>query len=113
MWSALRHPNVLPLFGATMAGVQFIMVSEWMTNGNISEFVKAHPGADRIRLVGFPFEVLPSPPSLIIAQCPQLKDVGEGLVYLHSQEMAHGDLKGVRFWIYHCFARPRLTLTPC
>jgi len=53
MWSALRHPNVLPLLGATMTGVQFAMVSEWMVNGNISEFVKAHPGADRLRLVGF------------------------------------------------------------
>jgi len=53
MWSALRHPNVLPLLGATMTGVQFAMVSEWMVNGNASEFVKAHPGADRLGLVGF------------------------------------------------------------
>jgi len=96
MWSALRHPNVLPLLGATMTGVQFIMVSEWMTNGNISEFVKAYPGADRIRLVGFPSEVLPSQFSSITAQLSQLNDVGVGLDYLHSQEMAHGDLKGVR-----------------
>ena len=54
MWSALRHPNVLPLLGATMTGVQFAMVSEWMANGNVSEFVKAHPGADRSGLVCFP-----------------------------------------------------------
>ena len=58
MWSALRHPNVLPLLGATMIGTQHVMVSEWMTNGNINEFVKAHPDADRLRLVSFPFEVL-------------------------------------------------------
>ena len=58
MWSTLRHPNVLPLLGATMTGVQFTMVSEWMANGNISEFVKVHPGADRLGLVSFPFQVL-------------------------------------------------------
>ena len=53
MWSALRHPNVLPLLGATMTGTQFAMVSEWMANGNINEFVEAHPDADRLGLVGF------------------------------------------------------------
>lgn len=51
MWSALRHKNVLPLLGTTVAGPQFVMVSEWMANGNINEFVKAHPGADRLGLV--------------------------------------------------------------
>ena len=53
MWSALRHPNVLPLLGATMTGTQFVMVSEWMENGNIKEFVEAHPDTDRLELVGF------------------------------------------------------------
>ena len=53
MWSALRHPNVLPLLGATMTGTQFVMVSEWMENGNIKEFVEAHPDTDRLGLVGF------------------------------------------------------------
>ena len=57
-WSALRHPNVLPLLGATITGDQFAMVSEWMVNGNINEFIKAHPDADRLELVSFPFEVL-------------------------------------------------------
>ena len=55
-WKALRHPNVMPLIGATMAETQFTMVSDWMTNGNISEFVKAHPDADRIGLVRVPLE---------------------------------------------------------
>ena len=58
MWSALRHPNVLPLLGATMTGAQFAMVSEWMVNGNISEFVEAYPDTDRLVLVGFPLVVL-------------------------------------------------------
>ena len=31
----------------------FAMVSEWMVNGNINEFVKAHRDANRFALVGF------------------------------------------------------------
>jgi hypothetical protein len=32
------------------------MASEWMTNGNIVEFLKANPGANRFGLVGFSFK---------------------------------------------------------
>ena len=38
-----------------MTETQFAMVSEWMVNGSINEFVKAHPDVDRLGLVGFPF----------------------------------------------------------
>ena len=30
----------------------FAMVSEWMINGNINEFIKSRPEADRFELVG-------------------------------------------------------------
>ena len=40
-----------------MTGVQFVMVSEWMENGNINEFLKVHPDANRLALVGFLFTV--------------------------------------------------------
>ena len=60
MWKYLRHPNVLPLVGVTMTETRFEMVSGWMDNGNINDFVKVHPDVDRFELVGFPFEVLPS-----------------------------------------------------
>jgi hypothetical protein len=56
MWRFLRHPNVLPLIGAMMSETQFAMISDWMTNGNINEFIRAHPEADRFRLVGSPPE---------------------------------------------------------
>ena len=52
-WKILRHPNVLPLIGVTMSETQFAMVSDWMGNGNLSEFVKAHPDVNRLELVGF------------------------------------------------------------
>jgi len=53
-WNALRHPNVLPLLGVTMGNSEFAMVSEWMTNGNINEFIKAHGDANRLELVRSP-----------------------------------------------------------
>ena len=51
-WKALRHKNVLPLLGVMMNNDQFAMVSEWMVNGNINEFVKMHREANRFKLVG-------------------------------------------------------------
>ena len=52
MWKTLCHPNVLPLLGVTMGGRHFVMVSEWMANGNIKEFVEAHRDVNRFELVG-------------------------------------------------------------
>ena len=57
-WSALCHPNVLPLLGAITTDNRFVMVSEWMDNGNINEFVGVYPDADRLGLVCVPFEVV-------------------------------------------------------
>jgi len=51
MWSGLRHPNVLPLLGAATINTRLVMVSEWMANGTVNDFVKAHPDADRLGLV--------------------------------------------------------------
>ena len=50
-WKALNHPNVLPLLGVTMEKRQFVMVSEWMENGNINEFVQSHPDVNLFELV--------------------------------------------------------------
>ena len=32
---------------------QFVMVSEWMMNGNINEFLRVNINADRLKLVCF------------------------------------------------------------
>jgi len=55
MWKTLRHQNVLSLLGATVANSQFAMVSEWMSNGKINEFTRAHRDVNRFELVGFSF----------------------------------------------------------
>ena len=49
-WRALCHPNVLPLLGVTM-GERFTMVSEWMENGNVTEFIRANRDVNRLKLV--------------------------------------------------------------
>ena len=60
IWSGLHHQNVLPLVGVTMIMEKklFVMVSEWMENGNINEFVKKHANVNRLELVCFSFKAL-------------------------------------------------------
>jgi len=94
-WKTLRHPNVLPLIGVTMSENQFAMISDWMANGNINDFVKAHPDANRLELVSSSPRILL--PSLTVGPGIKLEGVASGLIYIHSQGMVHGDLKGVRF----------------
>lgn len=60
-WKFLQHRNVLPFIGV-VSDNRFAMVSDWMKNGSINEFVKAHPEVDRFTLVGPPFDTLPSSP---------------------------------------------------
>ena len=52
-WKSLCHPNVLPLLGVTMGKKLFAMVSEWMVNGNINEFIGEHRNTNRFELVRF------------------------------------------------------------
>ena len=50
-WKHLRHPNILPLLGVTVGEHQFAMVSGWMKNGNINEFIQREWHISRAELV--------------------------------------------------------------
>ena len=50
-WKALNHPNILHLLGVTMDKGRLVMVSEWMENGNINEFLRYHEDVNRLELV--------------------------------------------------------------
>jgi len=47
----LRHQHILPLLGVTTTDKWPVMVSEWMKNGDITEFLKKNLNADRLELV--------------------------------------------------------------
>ena len=57
-WKSLQHPNVLLLLGVIMAGAKFAIVSNWMANGNINQFVKAHQDANWFELISPPLKFL-------------------------------------------------------
>ncbi|KAG9101946.1 hypothetical protein FRC06_002458, partial [Ceratobasidium sp. 370] len=72
VWSKTKHKNVQQLLGVVVFRGHLGMVSPWMDNGNLEEYIRKYPGADRYGL------------------CVQ---VARGVSYLHSINMVHGDLK--------------------
>lgn len=85
----LEHPNIVPLLGVTVNPLE--LISDWMPGGDLPTYIANHPNVDRVSLVGTPSTLLSQ--ALIALQ---LTDVAEGLNYLHSCDVIHGDLKGVR-----------------
>ena len=49
MWKRLTHPNILSLLGITITPLQ--LISNRMLGGDLSEYIKGHPGTDRLELV--------------------------------------------------------------
>jgi serine/threonine protein kinase len=88
-WKHLSHPNIVPFLGVTFDPLQ--LVSAWMPGGSLTEYIKEHPSKSRLVLVCF---VLLHRFSSSLPR--QLHGVVEGLNYLHSRSVIHGDIKGVR-----------------
>ncbi|KAJ6466790.1 kinase-like domain-containing protein [Mycena sanguinolenta] len=80
IWRQLYHPNVLPFFGLYYVENRLCLVSPWMGDGHVVQFIRNHKPNDTKRL------------SLIL-------DVALGLQYLHGQKVVHGDLKGLNILI--------------
>ncbi|TDL17293.1 kinase-like protein, partial [Rickenella mellea] len=67
------HKNVLPLLGyCTDLSPALCMISPWMSNGTVDEYVKTHGDADTVKLI---------------------EGMARGLDYLHGQNIVHGDLR--------------------
>ncbi|KAF7354928.1 DH domain-containing protein [Mycena sanguinolenta] len=79
IWRQLSHPNLLPFFGMYMLDDRLCLISPWMENGDLKDFLNgAPPDIDRVSL---------------------MMDVARGLEYLHSQDVVHGDLKTVNILV--------------
>ncbi|KAK7037380.1 hypothetical protein VNI00_011130 [Paramarasmius palmivorus] len=78
IWRQLRHPNVLPCLGLYYLDdtqQRVCLVSPWMDNGNLVEYIRAHPreSVNHVQL---------------------MHDITSGLPHLHALKIVHGDLKG-------------------
>ncbi|CEL54347.1 putative WD repeat-containing protein alr3466 OS=Nostoc sp, (strain PCC 7120 / UTEX 2576) GN=alr3466 PE=4 SV=1 [Rhizoctonia solani AG-1 IB] len=74
-WSKMKHENIHQLMGVVVyMGQSLGMVSAWMENGNLHEYLGKCPSANRYQL------------SLQVAS---------GLAYIHSKDLVHGDIKAL------------------
>ncbi|KAJ7267311.1 kinase-like domain-containing protein [Mycena rebaudengoi] len=80
IWRQLSHPNLLPFFGLYYLDKRLCLVSPWMENGNVLDFIRRSPGSEHGRI------------SLML-------DVALGLAYLHQHHVVHGDLKAVNILV--------------
>ncbi|CAE7174443.1 unnamed protein product [Rhizoctonia solani] len=75
LWSRMDHPHIHRLQGVILFRDQYLgMVSEWMDNGNLHEYLRKNPNADRYQFCAH---------------------VASGLEYMHTRNTVHGDLKAV------------------
>ena len=91
IWEKLKHKNVLPLLGIMMLDGFPCMVSTWMENGTMNAYLKVQSGANILRLV----RGILRTDSLMLSPF-KIRQIADGLSFLHSCEVVHSDLKGVR-----------------
>ncbi|KAJ7267326.1 kinase-like domain-containing protein [Mycena rebaudengoi] len=80
IWRQLSHPNLLPFFGLFRLENRLCLVSPWMENGNILQFLKKETVSDAGRI------------SLML-------DIAMGIEYLHKRNVVHGDLKAINILV--------------
>ncbi|KDQ13650.1 hypothetical protein BOTBODRAFT_84575, partial [Botryobasidium botryosum FD-172 SS1] len=80
VWKNLRHPHILQFIGLGILGSTTYMLSPWMDNGNVLEYLSKNTSEDRLRL---------------------LLHVALGIQYLHNFDpiVVHGDLKGSNIFV--------------
>ncbi|KAF8339481.1 kinase-like domain-containing protein, partial [Amanita rubescens] len=84
MWKSLKHKFVLPFLGIyeTESATQFFLVSPYMKNGTLSQWRKdIKPSVAEIQ----------ERRTLILVK---IREVAQGIQYIHSEGVVHGDLRG-------------------
>ena len=91
-WKYVSHPNIVPFLGVSETVFPFCVVSPWLSNGNILEYIKKNRRVDRLQLVSDPPR---SPQPAHLKRARQLAQAAFGLEYLHSLSMVHSDINPV------------------
>ncbi|KAJ7233161.1 kinase-like domain-containing protein [Mycena rebaudengoi] len=80
VWQHLQHPYILPLIGIDRETFpsSLCMVSPWMEHGTVLKYLDYHGRANVDKL---------------------LSEIAQGLQYLHSCNIVHGDLRGANILI--------------
>ncbi|KAJ7141696.1 kinase-like domain-containing protein [Mycena crocata] len=75
VWKRLRHSYIVPLIGIDTESFpsSFCMVSPWMKNGTVIKYLTGIGEANRRNTI---------------------REIVQGLAYLHDQNVVHGDLRG-------------------
>ncbi|CAE6421604.1 unnamed protein product [Rhizoctonia solani] len=71
VWSRCNHPNILTCMGATSLRGELAMVSPWLQNGSLLDYLARTPRRNRIKLV---------------------YELTEAVSYLRSKNIVHGDI---------------------
>ncbi|KAJ6524266.1 kinase-like domain-containing protein [Mycena vulgaris] len=80
VWQRLQHKHVLPLIGIDRESFpsSLCMVSPWMKHGTVLKYLTEHGRDDLLKM---------------------LLQIAEGLGYLHSMNVVHGDLRGTNILV--------------
>ncbi|KAJ7782500.1 kinase-like domain-containing protein, partial [Mycena maculata] len=80
VWRDLHHPHILPFLGIDQDSFSssLCLVSSWMEQGTVLKYLKGHGHANVDKL---------------------LFEIAQGLQYLHSRNVVHGDLRGANILI--------------
>ncbi|KAJ3533315.1 hypothetical protein NMY22_g7380 [Coprinellus aureogranulatus] len=109
IWSTLVHQNIVPLLGVAQHDVQdpgdltLCLVTPFPQHGTIVDYLAASSSANRCLLVSIFGMTVSSALIKILSlsnRClPQLRDVIEGLSYLHSNHIVHGTIKAANILV--------------
>ncbi len=94
MWGSLKHKYVLPFVGIHEEGGMTFLVSPYMKSGTLAQWRKStNPSIAQImERVWLLFPLL----SFIVTHPSKILEVAQGMEYIHSEDVVHGDLRGVR-----------------
>ena len=92
LWHRLRHRFILPFLGVDAENFprQPCMVSPWMANGTVMQFLHKNPKANIDKLVRSFCQ-----DRRMLNPYHQLYEIAQGIAYLHAERVVHGDIKGV------------------